>query len=476
MSSIKERSVKGSVWSLIDNACSQGFAFLIGIVLARLLSPSDYGTVGVLAIFLAIANVFVDCGFGNALIRKKNRTQEDLSTAFYFNIVVGIVVYLILFAIAPIVAWFFNMPILVPLLRVLGFCVVFNSFSIVQNSLLIAQIKIKKQAIINVCTQIPMGCVGVVLAYRGFGVWTLVVQQVGSSLLKTLWLWVSSQWKPTLIFNSDSFRYLYNFGWKLLGTNLLGTFFNEIYGFFIGRILGSRDLGLYSNSKQLSEYPRSLVNNIVNRVVLPVMVETQGDLNSVKNTYSRLIQLLCYITFPLYGILIINAKPIILELWTDKWNDSIILFQIFCIGVAFGPISTLNFCLLQLLNRTDVMLKLEFVKKPICFTLLLVSIPLGLKGIVLFATFYNVIGTIINMYPTYKFLHYSYKEQVWDIFQNFLLLTIAIFLVYIPVSYINNNWIYMFVSTLLFCCTYLMLSILFKIQVLTYIKNLLLHK
>lgn len=476
MPSIKEKSVKGSLWSLIDNACSQGFAFLIGIVLARLLSPTDYGTVGVLAIFLAIANVFVDCGFGNALIRKKDRTQEDLSTAFYFNIVVGIAVYLILFAIAPIVAWFFNMPILVSLLRVLGFCVVFNSLSIVQNSLLTAQIKIKKQAIINVCTQIPMGVVGIALAYKGFGVWTLVVQQVGSSLLKTLWLWVSSKWKPTLLFSLDSFHYLYNFGWKLLGTNLLGTFFNEIYGFFIGRFLGSRDLGLYSNSKQLSEYPRSLVNNIVNRVVLPVMVETQGDKNSVKITYSRLIQLLCYITFPLYGVLIINAEPIILELWTDKWKDSVVLFQIFCIGVAFGPISTLNFCLLQLLNRTDVMLKLEFVKKPICFALLLVSIPLGLKGIVLFATFYNIIGTIINMYPTYKYLRYSYKEQAWDIFQNFLLTMVTLILVYIPISYIDNNWVYMFLSTVLFCLTYLILSILFKNQVLAYIKNLLLHK
>lgn len=476
MPSIKEKSVKGSLWSLIDNACSQGFAFLIGIVLARLLSPTDYGTVGVLAIFLAIANVFVDCGFGNALIRKKDRTQEDLSTAFYFNIVVGIAVYLILFAIAPIVAWFFNMPILVSLLRVLGFCVVFNSLSIVQNSLLTAQIKIKKQAIINVCTQIPMGVVGIALAYKGFGVWTLVVQQVGSSLLKTLWLWVSSKWKPTLLFSLDSFHYLYNFGWKLLGTNLLGTFFNEIYGFFIGRFLGSRDLGLYSNSKQLSEYPRSLVNNIVNRVVLPVMVETQGDKNSVKITYSRLIQLLCYITFPLYGVLIINAEPIILELWTDKWKDSVVLFQIFCIGVAFGPISTLNFCLLQLLNRTDVMLKLEFVKKPICFALLLVSIPLGLKGIVLFATFYNIIGTIINMYPTYKYLRYSYKEQAWDIFKNFLLTMVTLILIYIPISYIDNNWVYMFLSTVLFCLTYLILSILFKNQVLAYIKNLLLHK
>lgn len=414
-SSIKNKTIKGSMWSLIDNFSSQGFTFIIGIILARLLSPTDYGTIGVLAIFISIANVFVECGFGNALIRKKDRTQADLSTAFYFNLVVGFVIYGILYLIAPFVADFFKMPILVDLLRVLAFCIVFHSMAVVQNAVLTAELNIKSLTIVNISTQIPMGCVGIYFAYKGFGVWTLVIQQVGSAFLKMVWLWIISRWRPSAIFSRDSFMYLYNFGWKLLGTNLLGTFFNDIYGFIIGRYLGARELGFYTKSKQLSEYPKKIIASIVNRVVLPFMVETQGDTSQIRDVYSRLMQLMSFVVFPIFGILIVIAKPLILTLWTEKWVDSVLLFQMFCVGVAFGPFSTLNFCLLQLLNRTDVMLKLEFIKKPICFGMLIASIPWGLTGIVLFASLYNIIGSIINAQPTRKLILYSYKGQINDI-------------------------------------------------------------
>ncbi len=461
-SSIKARSIKGSIWSVLDNILSQGFAFLIGIVLARLLSPSDYGTIGVLSIFLAIANVFVDCGFGNALIRKKDRSHEDLSTAFYFNVAVGLVSYLILFLLAPYIALFFNIPILTTLLRVLSFCVVFNSLSIVQYSLLTANLKIKNQAVINVCTQIPMGCIGLYFAYKGFGVWTLVIQQVGASFLKCFWLWISSRWKPALFFSKDSFNYLYNFGWKLLSANLLGTLFNEIYGFVIGRFLGTSELGYYSTSKQLSEYPRTLINNIINRVVLPVMVETQGDLDQIRVTYRKLVRLICFITFPIFGLLIIIAHPFITIIWTEKWSSTILLFQFSCIGLAFGPLSTLNFCLLQLLDRTDIMLKLEFIKKPICITILLISLPFGLKGVVLFASLYNIIGTLINLYPTNKLLNYSYIEQFIDFSRSLLICSLSVMLVLLPMQNIDNLYLNIILSIIIFVTIYCIGGFLFN--------------
>lgn len=464
---IKKKTIRSSVWSFLDNLCSQGLAFLIGIVLARLLSPSDYGTVGVLSIFLLIANVFVDCGFGNALIRKKDRTQEDLSTAFFFNLLVGIIVYAILYITSPYIASFFSMPILEALLRVLAFCIIFNSFSIVQNSVLTANLNIKSLAIINICTQIPMGGISVFFAYRGFGVWALVIQQVGTSFLKTILLWIISRWRPSLSFNKKSFRYLYDFGWKLLGATLLGTFFNEIYGFVIGRFIGASELGLYSKSKSLASYPNNLISNIINRVVLPVMVESQGDKSQIRNVYVKMIEILCFISFPIFGILIVIAHPLIITLWTEKWADTIILFQIFCIGCALSPLSSLNFSLLQLLNRTDIMLKLELIKKPICFVLLLVSFPLGLKGIVIFAVVYNFIGTIINMYPTRKLLEYSYLNQCADIAKYFIATVTAVIIAFAAIVSIDNDWLRIVCGTILTLLSYIIICAFFKMRGLT---------
>jgi len=474
--SIKKKTINASVWSLIDNLFSQGFVFLIGIVLARILSPSDYGTVGVLAIFIAIANTFVDCGFANALIRKKDRTQNDLSTAFYFNFVVGVISYVLLYVISPFVANFFSMPILIVLLRVLGLRVIFNSFSLVQNALLTSKLNIKTQAIINIFTQIPVGCLAIFLAYKGMGVWTLVIQQVGSSFLKTIWLWIIAGWRPSFVFSKDSFDYLFHFGWKLVGASLLGTFFNEIYGFVVGRFLGAEELGFYSKSKQLSEHPRSLVNNVIHRVVLPVMVEVQGDDEKIKEIYRKLIRLTGFLVFPFFGFLILIAEPLILIIWTEKWYASIFLFQLFCFGMSFGPISSLNFCLLELLNRTDLTLKLEFVKKPVCLSMLLVSIPFGLSGIVIFASLYNCIGTLINMYPTFKLLKYSYKQQLLDLLYGLILTIIVTGLLWYPVSLLNNLYLRIITSLVFFVLMYYFIPFVTHMRILEELKQVLLNK
>lgn len=460
---VKRKSVKGTIWSFLDNFSTMFLSFIIGIVLARLLSPSDYGTVGVLSIFLAIANTFVDCGFGNAIIRKKDYTQEDTSTAFFFNAGVGIGVYLILFFIAPLVAIFFRMPILKVLLRVLGLIVFFNGLSIVQTSIFTSQLKIKTLMYVNVGTQIPMGIVGIYFAYRGYGVWTLVIQQLGSSVLKTILLWFLSSWRPSLTFNRDSFHYLFNFGWKLLGANLLGNFFNEIYGFVIGRLMGASDLGLYSKAKQLATKPSTVFNNVINRVVLPVLVETQGDKTKIRSVYSQLMQLVSFLVSPLYFLLIVIAKPLITIIWTTKWSGTILLFQIFCIGMIFAPIVQLNFSLLQLLNRTDLTLKLEFIKKPVLMVILLVSIPFGVRGVVIGASVYNIYSSIINMLPTKILLHYSYKSQLRDILKYVFVSILSCFITSIICWHIHDNWISLLVGSLVFIIIYMSLCIILKL-------------
>lgn len=472
----KNKSIKGTVWSFADNLMTIGCSFVIGIVLARLLSPSDYGTVGVLSIFLSLANVFVDCGFGTAIIRKKDRTQDDMSTAFYFNIGVGLVVYLVLFIISPFVADFFRVPILKILLRVLSLCVCFNSLSIVQVAQFTANLKIKTIATVNVCTQIPMGLIGIYFAYQGFGIWTLVIQQVGSSFLKTTLLWILSKWRPSLVFNRNSFNYLFNFGWKLLSANLLGSLFNEIYSFFIGRFIGTSQLGLYSKANHLAIQPRQILVNVINRVVLPILVETQGNTDKVRSVYSRLIQIVCFVVFPVYFLLITIAKPLILFLWTEKWEGAIVLFMICCSGFCWGPISSLNFSLLQLLNRTDLTLKLEFLKKPICLVMLLCGVPFGLVGVVVSASLYNIVAALVNMYPTKHLLNYSYLLQFRDIVVYLAAAVISFVIAYFSFYFISNNILSICVGSFVYLIIYLLISYMFKMSAFKELKNIILKK
>lgn len=461
---IRSKSVKGTAWSLIDNLTTQGFAFLIGIILARLLSPSDFGTVGVVSIFMLIANVFVDCGFGNAIIAKKERTNEDLSTALYFNLGVGIIVYLILFAISPLVALFFKMPILTSLLRVLGLCVIFNSLSLVQNSILTANLQIRTQTIINLGTYIPAGLIGIWAAYKGFGVWTLVIQQVLQSLLKSVWLWVVGHWKPSLVFSRKSFRYLWGFGWKLLGANLIGTSFSELYSFVIGRWLGAADLGYFSNSKMLAQKPGTLIQNIIYRVSLPIMVDTKGDLEKTKRIYRKMMQMLCFSSFILFTVLIAVANPLILTIWTEKWEKSIFLFQVFCVGFAFAPLSALNFSMLQLMKRTDMTLKLEFIKKPFCLILLLISLYWGLTGIVVSYSLYNVIATFINMSVTRTLLNYNYKEQISDIMVYVYPSVLAVAATLLLLHFMSSSIVALLAGAMLSFGLYILYCAVFKLE------------
>lgn len=454
---VKSKSVKGVFWSFVDNFAGMILSFVIGIVLARLLTPTDYGTVGVISIFVALANVFADSGFGNAIIRKKDRTQDDMSTAFYFNVGVSLVTYIVLYLAAPFVADFFQQQILESILRISGLCVIFNALSIVQNSIFTAQLRIKTITALNIGTQIPMGLVGIYFAYKGFGVWTLVIQTVGASFLKTILLWIVSTWRPSFIFNKDSFHYLFNFGSKLLGANLIGTFFNEIYSFIIGRLLGSSDLGFFSKAKNLAETPRGVIQNVINRVILPIMVETQGNIEHTRSVYSRLIQTVSFLVFPTYFLCISIAKPLILLLWTDKWADTIPLFQIYCIGFAWGPISQLNFSLLALLNRTDMTLKLEFIKKPVLLLILIASIPFGLIGIVIGASLYNIIATFINMTPTKNLLKYGYRQQLADIVKYMAIATVSFIFSYGITYFELGNIISCTVGSIIFIISYLIL-------------------
>lgn len=415
------KSAKATIWSVFDRVGNQAISFLIGIVLARILSPSDYGIIGLSSIFIAFSNVFIECGFSNALIRKIDCNQADLSTAFVFNVFMGVLLYFILYSAAPLISDFFDSTLLINVLRIVGLTLLLNSFCIVQNAVLTTKLDIKPQTVINLCAQIPSGIIAIILAYYGYGVYALAIQAVGASLIKTILLWVYAKWKPSLIFNKDSFRYLWKFGFNLIIVHFIGTFFNKIYSFIIGKYVGKTDLGYYSKAESLSSQPDSIMTGVIQKVAVPIFSKYQDNLSLLLEKYRYCIKMImcmmCFIT----ACLVTIAHPLIIYIWTSKWETTVSLFQLLLISVLLSPVGTLNLLLLQVLNRTDYTLKLEFIKKPICLIVIVLLVRFGLYGIILAAIINSFFGVLINMQSSQRFIKYSYRMQFVDIFKYLII-------------------------------------------------------
>lgn len=424
---LASKTAKNSVWSVADILFRQGISFVLGIILARLLTPSDYGTIGLMMIFITIANVFVDSGFSSGLIRKIDRTNEDLNTAFYFNVFIGILMYLILFTAAPFVSLFFKNPELTQLLRVLGLVLVLNSFSMVQNAILIYSMKVRQLAVSSAVSQVSTGIVAIILAYNHFGVWALVVQQLASSVLQIIFLFSLTKWRPSLIFSKNSFNYLWSFGSKLLTATLIGTIFNQAYSFIIGKTFGKRELGLYTRADQFAVQPSGIISNVINKALVPSLAECQRNLDELKLNYVKCTEIIAFLIFPLMFTLSFSASPLFEVLFGKKWIDAVPLFEILCFSYAFDVFSTFSLQLIQILGRTDYTLKLELFKKPFYTIIIFCTVWGGLKWIVLGHAFYRLIAALINLSVVKNLLKYSYIQQVTDIFKYALLAICVIF-------------------------------------------------
>lgn len=452
----------GIIWGVIDKLSSQVVSFIIGIVLARLLTPDDYGTIGLMMILITILNVLVEGGFSNALIRKLDRTDEDCSTAFYINLVLGIVLYTVLFLAAPLLAVFFESSILENIIRFLGLSVIFNSLCVVQRALLTAEMKIKVQTKIALVSQISMGIVAIVMAYRGAGVYSLAIQYVGSSVINTILFWIVLKWRPSATFNKDSFKYLINFGSKLVGANLLGTVFNQLNSFIIGKWVSKADLGYYSKANSLSSQPDAIVTGVIQKVIIPIFSQFQNNLNSMLEIYSRYVRLVMMILVPISALLIISAYEIIYILWGEQWLPCVWMFQLLVFSSIFSPLSTINLCTLQVIGRTDYVLKLEFIKKPIFLIIIILSTIWGLKGIVISQVVTAILASLINAYPTKKFLNYKYVDQFKDLFRYFCVGVVSSIPSYLIARFINSDILSLVSASVVFLLSYITILISLK--------------
>lgn len=475
--SLTHKTAKASAWSVFDVIFRQGVGFVISVILARLLTPSDYGTIAMMMIFIGVANVFVDSGFSSGLIRKIDRTQDDLSTAFFFNIIVGAFVYVILFICAPAIASFFDNTGLTIFLRVLGLILITNSLNLVQNAILISSMRIKQMTFVSATAQTTTGIIAIILAYHGWGVWSLVFQQLGASIIQAFLLVVVTKWHPYLVFSKKSFGYLWNYGSKLLAANLIGNIFAQAYSFVVGKFFGKKDLGLYSRSDQFAIQPENIINNIINKALVPSLAKCQNDLNRLKKNYKKCIEIIAAGIFPLMFTLGIAAEPVFKVLFGSKWDEAIPLFQILCFGYAFDVFSYISLSLMQVMGRTDYTLKLELIKKPIYVIILLFAIWGGLKGLAVGKATYSIISTLINLSVIKFLLKYTYWKQVKDILKYALVTLIILIPSYEIISLISNNNLFRCISfPIIGIGIYVIVCYYMKFSVLAYIKEIIKKK
>lgn len=424
MGSVKEETLKGTKWSLVERFSVQGIYFVLGLIMARLLSPSDYGTVGMLAIFYAISGTFIDSGFGTALVRKIDRKEEDFSTVFYTNLAVSVVCYIILFIGAPWVGDFFEMPILCPILRVQSVNLILGALMGVQVAKLTIDINFKALAQRATLAAFVSGLVGIILAYSGFGVWALVIQSIISSLVNLVFLCYYCRWYPKAGFSRKSFKELFGFGSKLLASGLLNTIYSHLTTLIIGKYFSAKDLGYYSRGTNLATFPVSNINGVLSRVTFPILSKLQNDDTRLIGVYRKYICVTSLAIF--FGCTLMAAigDPLIRFLLTDKWAEAIIYLQLFSFSIMFDHVCSINLNLLQVKGRSDLFLRLEIIKKTISTIILFASIPFGVIGICVSKIIYTQIAVFINTYYTGKLFHLGYVTQLKD-FSVFLLYSIV---------------------------------------------------
>lgn len=446
MSSLKDKTVKGVIWSAVDRFSAQGVQFVFSILIARLLMPEDYGVIAMLGIFLGVSQSFIDSGFGTALIRKIDRTETDFSTVFYFNIVVATLFYLILFVSAPAIANFYETPLLESVTKVVALNLIINSLSGIHNAKLSIDIDFKSSAKISILSAVITGAVGLWMAYAGYGVWALVVQNLCSSLVRTVMLWIIVKWHPLLIFSWKSFKELFSFGSKLLVSGLLDTLYNNIYTLVIGKVFSPSTLGVYSKANALAQFPTSNITGVLQNVTYPVLCSIQNDEGRVADVYKRFLKISAFVIFPLILGLSAVADPFIRIVLTDKWEDAICLLQIICFAMMWYPIHSINLNILQVKGRSDYFLKLEIIKKVQGIIILSITVPMGIVAMCYGQVISSLISLIWNTHYTKELIGYGYWTQMRDLLPILIHSLIMWALVLLIVNLMPTLWLKLIVG------------------------------
>jgi teichuronic acid exporter len=448
----------------------------MGLVLARLLLPSDYGMIGMLSVFLAISQTFVDSGFSSALIQKNNRTDVDYSTVFFFNIGVGIFFYFLLFFSAPLIAEFYQIPELILLTKVIGINIFITTLSVVQRAKLTINLDFKTQAKASLISVLLGGCVGIFMAFKGYGVWALVIQSLISNGMNTFFLWFFSKWIPMAIFSKESFSSLFSFGSKLLVAGLLNTIFINIYLIVIGKVYNATDLGFYTRAQQFQKMPSENITGILQRVTFPVLSSLQNDEEKLISAFRRFIRMSVFIIMPLMIGLAVVAEPLIRFLLTEKWLPAVPYLQLLCVVGMMYPVHAININILNVKGRSDLVLQLEVIKKLLIVVAILITYRYGINAMIFGQIVTSLIGFFINSHYSEKMIAYSSWTQIKDILPILIITLLMAVFTWFSMLTISSDILKLLIGTSTGIGIYILIAKIAKFEELDQLVGLIFNK
>lgn len=474
--SVKQQTTKSVFWSALERLSTQGMQFVFTIVIARILIPEDYALVAMIGIFMALSQLLIDSGFGNALIQKQNRNQIDYSTVFYFNIVFSAIIYLVLYLLAPCISIFYEQPHLQKILRIYGLNLIIRSLAIVQQADLTINLDFKRQALVSLLAVALSGIVGVAMAYYDMGVWALVWQALSCSICWVIGLWLFSRWLPSWCFSIQSFRELFSFGSKLMLADLLHTFYVNMYSLVIGKVFPAATLGYFNRAYTLGQFPVQNFTNIFFRVIYPIQCRYQDDEKKFRFIFMAYIKVSSFIIFPLMLGMAALASPLVSLLLTEKWLPIVPLLQIICLSMLWDSIRRINCSALDAKGRSDYRLYSEIWKKVAAFAILFSSIPFGIEAVCWGLLLYAFIDVAIIVLYSRKVTKIGLWWQVKVIFPTLFLSCVMALFVYFSTCLIKTSWLQLLIGVCVGMLFYLGITYLLKWKEISLLKILLFDK
>ncbi len=474
---LKKKAASGMVWTALQRYSIMIIQFISGIILARLLTPHDYGCIGMLTIFMVLAESFIDGGFGSALIQKKRPTQVDYSTIFFWNLGMSVLLYAVLYFSAPAIARFYNTPLLRDVLRVQGIILFISAFNIVQRNQLQKKLNFKVLSMVTILTSITSLTVTILMAYLGYGVWSLVAQHILTALIPALFFWFHIKWRPQLVFSWQSFRELFSFGFYMFLTNLLNQFGHQIQGLLIGRFYNATTMGFYSKANATERLASQSISRVMTQVTYPLYAEVQDDKERLSNMIKRITMTLSYITFPFLFILLLCAKPIFVILYSERWLDSVPYFQVLCIAGLAYSLQSVNYQSISAIGRSQTLFVWTFVKRIMGIVFVVAGLLIaGMKGL--------LVGMVINAWFSYavnigmvsKYIGYRWWNQLKDIMPVMIVSMVAALVSY-GVGMLFNFSMYVdgVIKVSVYAILYVGWSYFFKPEVGNYLRTILIN-
>jgi O-antigen/teichoic acid export membrane protein len=462
---LKVKTMRALSWGMLESLGVHVVRFCIGVLLARLLFPEQFGLIGMLWIFIAVAQSFTDSGYGLALIQKKEVTPVDTSTIFYFNIAVGLAATGVVCSVAPWIAAFYNQPILTPLTRAMSLVIFINSFSIIHSNMLHKHMDFKMLTKVSMGENLLAGVIGVAMAVAGFGVWSLVAQQVSAAFFRTLFLWLLYAWRPLRTFSMESLKQLFGFGSRMLASGLIDQIFSNIYFVVIGKLFSAADLGYYTRAKSIQELPANTVSGLFARVTFPLFSRLQDDPVGLKRGMRKSLSLLMMVNLPMMFGLAVIAEPLIHVMLTEKWAECIPYLELLCFYGLLHPVNLLNLNLLLSLGRSELYLRLEIIKKVLIVICVATTWPWGIPAMIYGLILFSVVSCYLSSYYTGELIGYPLQEQLRDILPYFIisgLMGIVIYaLDFLPFP---NHWSMLLVNVVTGVSVYTGLCLLFRLE------------